>query len=74
MYVDLNYCIGKPVKYYDYLDMERFGKIVAIEPKSDDIAYVYIEDEDPEYNIHRDIVNNIPINYAEIRPSDSIYI
>lgn len=68
--------IGTRVKYYDYLDMERFGTIVDIEPYPNDssIVYLYIRDVDDEYNIHNDVVNGKTINYAEIRPSNDVYL
>lgn len=68
--------IGKAVKYYDYLDAERFGHIVAIEPYPMDPeqAYIYIEDNEPEFNIHQDFINGKVLRYAEIRPSDEVYI
>lgn len=63
------------VKYYDMLELERFGYIVAIEEsKVKGVPYIYIEDEEQEYNIHRDMVNGVLITYAEIRPSDQIII
>lgn len=67
--------IGLHIKYYDYLDSERFGKIVAIEAtKEDNIVYVYISDEDPNFNIHSDIVNGQLVRYSEIRVSDDVYV
>lgn len=67
--------IGKHVKYFDYVGDERFGTIIAAEPYPMDpeVAYVYIEDEDPEYNIHEDFVGGTLIKYAEIRPSTEVY-
>ena len=68
--------IGKTVKYYDYLDSERFGRIVAIEDNHNNPStpYIYIEDEESEYNIHSDIVNGAQIAYAEIRISSEVYL
>lgn len=68
--------IGKAVKYFDYLDAERFGHIVAIEPYPADPeqAYIYIEDNEPEFNIHQDFINGQILRYAEIRPSGEVYI
>lgn len=69
--------IGKAVKYYDYVGDERFGSIIAIEPSNfgEDIVYCYIEDEDPEYNIHNDLIMNGMIKrYAELRLSTEVYI
>lgn len=73
---DINSLIGKAVKYYDYLDLERFGHIVAVEPYPIDPeqAYIYIEDNEPEFNIHQDFVAGSVIRYAEIRPSGQVYI
>lgn len=75
MQISSNNIIGKHVRYFDYLDDERFGTIVAIEPYPMDpeVVYVYIEDEDPEYNVHQDFVNGSLITYAEIRPSTEVY-
>ena len=66
--------IGKHIIYYDYLGIESYGIIVAIEPYSEDQVYVYIEDEDGEDNIHEDIVNGKQIKYSEIRLSSEIYL
>ena len=68
--------IGLHVKYYDYLDSERFGKVVAVEPYKDypDFAYLYISDEDPQFDIHEDIVNGQLVRYSEIRISDEVYV
>lgn len=74
MLIDSSATIGQAVKYFDYLGLERYGKIVGIEPCIDDIAYIYIEDEEVEYNIHDHIINGNPIRYAEIRTSDEVYM
>lgn len=68
--------IGKSVKYFDYVGDERFGKIIAIEPYAydSDLAYIYIEDQEIEYNIHQDIVNGILIKYADIVLSEEVYL
>lgn len=69
--------IGKPVKYYDYVGDERFGSIIAIDPSNfgDDIVYCYIEDEDPSYNIHNElIIDGMVKRYAELRLSTEVYI
>lgn len=68
--------IGLHVKYYDYLGFESFGRIIYTEPSNmnPDIFYVYIEDEDPVYNIHDININGEIKMYAEIRPSDEVYI
>ena len=68
--------IGQSVKYFDYLDGERFGKIIAIEPYYQDpsLIWVYIEDEEDEYNNKVDIINGAEIRYAELRISSDVYI
>lgn len=69
--------IGTHVRYFDYLDAERFGTVVAAEPVlygPGDLAWLYIEDEEPEYNIHQDIVFGKLITYAEIRVSNEVDI
>lgn len=68
--------IGLHVKYYDYLGIDRYGKIIAVERSNmnPDDFYVYIEDEVPEYNIHEDMVNGVIIRYTEIRLSQDVYI
>lgn len=70
--------IGTPVRYFDYIGSERFGRIVAIEPYllGPDQVYVYIEDEETEFNIHDIIVDNkvIKIKYSELRLSSEVYI
>lgn len=75
MYNPYKKFIGMSVKYYDYLDAERYGRIVAIEPNpnADDTPFVYIEDEEQEFNIHDDIVSGREVRYAEIRFSSEIY-
>ena len=66
--------IGKSVIYTDFLGVESYGRIVAVEPYRDDIYYVYIEDEDTSLNVHRDTVDGEEVTYAEIRPSDQVYL
>ena len=72
--MDNNKIIGITVKYFDFLGSERFGKIVAVEPYPLDPEqlYVYIQDEEPEANIHTDVVNGLNISYAELRPSGEV--
>ena len=67
---------GLHVKYYDYLGLERFGRIIFTEPYpyNTSILYVYIEDEETEFNIHKDVLNGNEIEYAEIRLSSEVYI
>lgn len=74
MFINADTAIGQAIKYYDYLGLERYGKIVGVEPYLDDIAYIYIEDEEVEYNIHNHVINGNPIHYAEIRTSDNVYM
>lgn len=68
--------IGKSIKYYDYLGLERFGSIVAVEPYPEDPtqAYIYIEDSDPEFNTHQDCINGNVIRYSDLRLSTDVYI
>ena len=48
--------IGKAVRYRDYLDIEQYGRIVAVEELNSiynpEIIWVYIENNDPNLNIH----------------------
>lgn len=69
-------CIGLHVKYFDYLGLERFGRIIYVEPSNmnPDIFYVYIEDEEPEFNIHDIIIDGEVKMYAELRPNNEVYI
>lgn len=68
--------IGLHIRYFDYLQLESFGRIVYVEPSNmaPDIYYVYIEDEDPVFNIHDININGEVKMYAEIRPSNEVYI
>ena len=68
--------IGLHIKYFDYLGLERFGRIIYIEPYPHDseVVYVYIEDEESEFNTHSDILDGKNIKYAEIRLSTEIYL
>ena len=68
--------IGTHVRYFDYLGAERYGTVIAAEPSEHcpELAWLYIEDEEPEYNIHQDIVWGKLITYAEIRISDEVNI
>ena len=67
--------IGLSVRYFDYLGLERFGRIVFAEPSNTnpDIVYVYIEDEESEFNIHEIVLVSKVIRYAEIRESTEVY-
>ena len=71
MVKDISKLIGKKVRYFDYNGFERYGSIVAIEPypKDDSVVYLYISDDDIDYNIHNDIVFGVLVNYADIRTS-----
>lgn len=88
--IPANEVIGAKVKYKDYLGKDRFGKIGWIEnyivdqnEKDGIIVWVYIIDDDPEYNIHEMAVNFGIMNadgkndirsfmYAELRLSNEI--
>ena len=67
--------IGLSVRYFDYLGLERFGRIVFAEPSNTnpDMVYVYIEDEESEFNIHEVALMSKVIKYAEIRESTEVY-
>ena len=67
--------IGLSVRYFDYLGLERFGRIVFAEPSNTnpDMVYVYIEDEESEFNIHELALVSKVIKYAEIRESTEVY-
>lgn len=69
-------CIGLHVKYFDYLGLERFGIIIYVEPSNmnPDKFYVYIEDEESEFNIHDININGEIKMYAELRINDEVYI
>lgn len=73
---DVNELIGKQVTYFDYLGEEHHGSIVAIESCriSKDEVYIYINDEEQEFNIHQDVINGVQITYAELRPSSEIIL
>lgn len=70
--------INMECKYEDYLGEPRLGRIVAYEfvrPAMDipDICILYIRDIlNEDYNDKQDIVNGIPIVYADIRQSTEI--
>lgn len=73
---DVNELIGKQVTYFDYLGEEHHGSIVAIESCriSKDEVYIYINDEEQEFNIHQDVINGVQITYAELRPSSEVIL
>lgn len=81
--------IGTNVSYLDYLGYQRFGKIAWIEPYLGDqddpektTVWVYIVDEDPQYNVHEFIVNMGSLEkpdikhimYAELRLSTEVVL
>lgn len=68
--------IGLHIKYFDYLGLERFGRICYAEPfnMSPEIVYVYIDDEEPEFNIHEIMTPSGIIKYAEMRTSEEVYL
>ena len=89
MQYDFNYeeIIGKAITYKDYLGLNRSGSIGFIEPynspdaQTDDglIVWVYIVDEDPEYNNKEFIYANdkgepVRFMYADMRLSNEIFI
>lgn len=68
--------IGQKIKYFDFLGCEQYGKIVAVEPYPLDPnqVYVYIEDEEAEFNRYDlPCSNGSVIMYAEMRLSSEIY-
>lgn len=69
-------CIGLHVKYFDYLGLERFGRIIYVEPSNmnPDKFYVYIEDEESEFNIHDINIDDEIKMYAELRTNDEVYL
>ena len=74
----MDHYIGKHVKYFDYLGLERFGNIIFIEPyhfgEPEDLYYIYIQDEEPEFNIHEIIVDGKVVQYAEIRINVEVFL
>ena len=68
--------IRSKIRYFDYIGLERYGTIVAMDPYPLDpsIRYVYIEDEDPNENIYQIQINNNTIFYADIRLSSEVVI
>ena len=83
--------IGNHVIYYDYLGYERTGIVGFIEPYNapDDtpgegsVVWVYIVDDDPDYNVHEFIYNangnmQCPdlrhLMYAEMRLSTEVIL
>lgn len=77
----MNELIGTKVRYEDYLGMIEEGRIIAIELLSmnesilydvpDDVAWVYIQHEDPEMNNKQ-----LPDGrmYCEIRLSNKVVL
>ncbi len=78
--IDFDEALGLHVKYFSYLGEEMFGTIVHAEPCTNPAAegypfyYIYIEDENNEYNIHS-VTNfeNQSVRYAAILPSYEVY-
>ena len=67
--------IGVKVKYLDFLGFQRFGKVVRCEPSinlPEDVVYLYIEDDDPDYNTHNMTTETGMIYYADIRLSTEV--
>lgn len=74
---NINNLIGKHIRYYDEMDSELFGNIVAIEiqprENDDDIYWIYIMDEDSaNREKHNDEVNGVLVTYTDLRPSIEI--
>lgn len=68
--------IGLHIRYFDYLGLERFGRICYVELSSigPETVYVYIDDEEPEFNIHELAAPSGIIKYAEIRTNEEVYL
>lgn len=68
--------IGLHIRYFDYLGLERFGQICYAEQSNTnpETVYVYIDDEEPEFNIHELGTPSGIIKYAEIRTNEEVYL
>lgn len=76
--------IGKPVIYNDYLGIQHAGSICFVEygnnidDDGNNLAWIYIIDEDSEYNVHQLSYNDNGVlktlNYAEIRLSSDVFL
>ena len=72
--------IGLHVTYSDFLGFERYGTIVAVEPITnpvpgeEDCMWIYIEDEDQEYNIHQLLTPAGIVWYCELRISNQVIL
>lgn len=83
--------VGLDIVYKDYLGYERTGKIGWYEHCSHDeyddegnlIVWIYVVDEDPEYNVHEFIFNASAdpskpdvkrLMYADLRLSSEVVI
>lgn len=83
-----NDVIGKAIGYNDYLGCLRSGTIGFIEeykaPQDIDsdgkrVVWIYVVDDDPEYNVHTMIIpdaNGRPatLYYAEMRLSTEVFL
>lgn len=72
-----NGIIGTHVRYFDYLGFERFGTICHYEfsNMNPNMCYVYISDEDQEFNVHQLMCpDGKVIYYAEIRLSNEVSV
>ena len=75
MIIPADNVIGAKIIYEDYLGFERYGSIGWIEqyngPENDDpdslVVWVYVVDEDPEYNTHEFITNMGTFDKPDIR-------
>lgn len=67
--------IGTNIIYNDYLGLQRYGKIAWIEPyeapdavdEDGETVWVYIVDDDPQYNVHEFVVNMGSVEKPDIR-------
>ena len=86
---DLEDILGRPIKYYDYLGLERAGQIAYVEPYlgnkvQDDtndkrVVWIYIADEDPEENVNSYVYQiasgeKKEFMYATIRLSTEVFL
>lgn len=87
---DFSNILGTNIIYKDYLGYQRYGKIGWVEPYEGDqdqedekqVVWIYVSDEDPEYNVHEFIVNVGTIDkpdikhimYADMRLSTEVYL
>lgn len=84
----MNEVLGKAIGYNDYLGNLRSGVIGFIEeykaPQEIDsdgkrVVWVYVVDDDPEYNVHQIIIPDkegkpAMLNYADLRLSTEVFL